>query len=56
MLADGSAAGVLVTVTTVYPGANGITKLDPALAVAQQVGGVQAELVTWETTASAPVG
>jgi len=56
MLADGSAAGVLVTVTTVYPGANGITKLDPALAFAQQVGGVQAELVTWETTASAPVG
>lgn len=49
MLEDGQAAGVLVTVNTVYPGANGITKLDPALSYAQ-AHGMQAELVTWEQT------
>lgn len=48
MLEDGSAAGVLVTVQTVYPGANGATKLDPALAFAAEQG-TPVELVTWPT-------
>lgn len=53
MLADGSAAGVLTTVNTVYPGANGATKLPPALAYAQEHG-VVVELVTWPLMDQAP--
>lgn len=49
MLADGSAAGVLVTVETVYPAANGVTKLGPALAFAEDHG-ANVELVTWPTS------
>ncbi|PSG96768.1 hypothetical protein BRD56_08270 [Thermoplasmatales archaeon SW_10_69_26] len=47
MLGDGGAAGVLVTVESVYPAANGVTKLPPALAFAADHG-VSVELVTWD--------
>lgn len=48
MAADGAAAGVLVTVESVYPAANGVTKLAPALGFAQDRG-FAVELVTWDT-------
>lgn len=55
MLEDGSAAGLLVTLNTFYPGANSMTKLDPALSFAEDHG-VDVELVTWRLLDSGPVG
>lgn len=54
MLADGSAAGVLATVNTIYPGANSATRLPPALAFAHEHG-LTVELVTWPMLASGPL-